>query len=429
MSDFEPEAQFEGERTAEVIEAELEAFARMNPALGALAARGPDGEYVPDYAGAAVNVWTQTLTLWWRGDFPAAVRGRIAQAAPWVRIDVRRSPYGRGDLLAALSRAGDDGYLYELGIEYAFVREDGQGVVLVAHGRERRLPSERRLSQALGVPTVPVILDAPPPANDVAASRRDDPSPRKGNASIRISGGGSCTTGYAIQRFVNGAYQRRMIGASHCDPGYGFDQSSQSSLNRSDGSNAHHTPAGQSLAMRENDIRVMNSTGAATSGTMIGWIYTGAWDGNSNSAKKVDQRGFPEVYWQPVMVGGRTTGDRFGRVINADGLTICGDTGGVGTLCPVVAAGNPDLKTISAPGDSGATVYSTGPAGGVIVHGHHIQRAAGDENAVPCDGPRISTAHSCGKISLYVSNATTLTQVNERTTGINSPKWTVVTEQ
>jgi hypothetical protein len=179
-------------------------------------------------------------------------------------------------------------------------------------------------------------------------SRRDDIPAFYGGGGI-TSGGGLCSSGYAVQ---NSAGTRFMVTAGHCF-------ANGATVLTESGANTYGTVSNRRLPTVTGDAMDMELIGGVS---YWGRIFTGGV--TSSTSAVVVAAGTAFVGFANYCHSGRTTGENCGHTANSITAQVCTQTG---CKSPVIAFTG---GTMIQGGDSGSPFYVKDSAGGAWIRGH-----------------------------------------------------------
>ncbi|MFJ6671862.1 hypothetical protein ACIQMJ_12210 [Actinosynnema sp. NPDC091369] len=295
------------------------------------------------YAGIVLG--EHDVTVWWKGDVPAAITAAVGRASRKAAVRVERAAHSEAELSAAaaevrqwLDTHPDSGFH---GVKSP---GDGSGLVLAAHPGVGAATATGLAMLGERV-DVPLAVRHEEPLREV--SRQNDSPPWWGGARTWNQTASSlCTSGFGVR---DGSNRRYLLTAEHCgQPGHRIaDRTGEYIGTVSQGHDDH-------------DIALIPTSSED-------YVYVGG--GDSNSGVKV-------VGWGHVFVG---------QHLCQSGVTSAEQTGG--PVCDLkviffwqdredlVEAEQVQGLTSARPGDSGGSVYSAG-SGGVVANGT-VTRAGG----------------------------------------------------
>ncbi len=155
------------------------------------------------------------VTLWWKGQLPAAVHTAIAAARRIAPVQVRAAQHSRAELRAAAETIGayikahPDTPHHSVNLSY-----DGSGLTVITEPSGGRAATQATLPADLPMPAgIPVrVLVEPRPID--TWGRYADTSPFYAGARIReLSTGENCTSGWGVTGADGWSY---MVTAGHC---------------------------------------------------------------------------------------------------------------------------------------------------------------------------------------------------------------------
>lgn len=314
------------------------------------------------FAGMRVSAGSGALTLYWKGQLPAAVAGAVERARRSAEVSVLPAPYSEQELLAATVRLAK-----APGVASAGPLPDGSGVAVAYAGE---------VAAALALPEirdagVRVVVERGEYA--VLASRQVDSSPYSGGAKFTYQIDNysyRCSTGWAVSQ--NGVFpirydRRLMLTAGHC----GSD-----GLTIRDG-------AGAVMGLVQGDDDVADTMLIKT--PSAGQMYTGAW---SSSTSKPVFRSIGNYVDTLVCTSGSMSGQHCWVRVKAvnQAVNITEPDGTIRTIFPMVRAETDDHSIAVALGDSGGPVAaqdSTAGGGIYLVYAAGTISAASQMVACP----------------------------------------------
>ncbi|MGQ0572637.1 MAG: S1 family peptidase [Pseudonocardia sp.] len=316
-----------------------------------------------NFTGIEVDAASSRLTVFWKGEPPAAAAAAMADArGDGVQVEQRPARYSEAELMAE-----GDRLVQQDGVSAVAPRVDGSG--LLVSMLPGRLP-------VLFSP-IPLTMDE---ASPVAASRGDDFSPYWGGA--RWNG---CSTGFAFT--INGA--RKMLSAGHCG---------------SNGQTANDG-GGQRMGTISGDNNSRDRLYINTESS--GRIYTGGvGSGESSNAVAGASRSF---VGNIVCSSGAYSGTRCNSQVVAVNQTI-----NIGYLVfGTVRAEQRDRQAAIGQGDSGGPSY-TATSGNSRVTAKGTHTAIDTSTARPCTGVPSGPGRTCAWRFWYVDVVDSLSAYNGR---------------
>ena len=285
------------------------------------------------FAGVYVDAGSKTLNVYWKGKAPARVATeRIAAKSKGLKVEVHQAKYSKAELQAEAARLAKENKT----ITGVAAKYDGSGLAVTqSSGPSLRSGSGLQSSVPLDVE----FGDVAP-----ALSRYADAAPWKGGGYIQNSGGGACSSGFAV---TNSSGTQKLLTAAHC----GAAGSTFSSGN----SNLIGTAESRSVTW---DTMLLNNTSMTTEPKV--WI---------GESIQPELTGNPAVqYGLPVVGSARTfpgewlctSGAFSGTVceIRAEQIGMSISLLGFGTVQDVVRAVHTGGGAAGGNGDSGGPVFS-----------------------------------------------------------------------
>ncbi|MFS8102050.1 S1 family peptidase [Lentzea alba] len=286
------------------------------------------------FSGVYLDAGTRTLNVYWKGTAPAKVRTEaIAAKAKGLNVKVQLAKYSQAELKAEAARlAGANQSITGVAAKY-----DGSGLEVTQGTSSISLRAGTGIQSS--VPVDVRVADVEP-----AQSRYADNAPWKGGGYIQNSGGGSCTSGFAVTTSTGA---EKILTAAHC----GAAGSTFSSSN----GNTLGTVEGRSVAW---DTELLSNP----SGTTVAQTWIG------ESIQPELNGGTAVQYGLPVVAAARTfpgewlctSGAFSGTVceIRAEQVGMSISLIGFGTVRDVVRAVHTGGGAAGGNGDSGGPVVS-----------------------------------------------------------------------